>query len=347
MSTWEELHTNPRLKKIYTDRATIIRLIREYFWSRGFIETETPLAVRYPGQEPYLNPVPVTMHDERSVAHQLHIHTSPEFSMKKLLAAGYEKIFQITKTFRDYESFGGNHNPEFTMIEWYRAPGICADFMDDMENLFKYVADAMNIRVLRYRNKEVPIRGNWDRLTMRDVWKKYIQVELNDYLTVDAIQRLATNRGYSVNTDDEYDDLFFKIFLNEVEPYLGVERPVFVYDYPVQMTSLSRVCEHDTRYAQRVECYVGGLELCNGFGELTDPILQKQQLERDKLLREKLGKESWPVDPNFIQALKSLHDENRPAAGVAMGVDRMVVLCTGATDINEVIFQSMDDQFNQ
>lgn len=357
--------------KVYETRCEIIRLIREFFWAEGFVETDTPLAVRFPGQEPYLNPIPLTIHDTRlrpgfdgqarGLEHRMYLHTSPEFSMKKLLAAGFEKIFQITKTFRDYESFGGNHNPEFTMIEWYRAPGTYQDFMDDTERLFKFVGARLKIKELRLKDYKIAVDQTWERASMRELWQKYVGVELNEFLELDKLVELVKLRGYQVNDGDTYDDLFFKIFLNEMEPKLGIEKPIFIYDYPAQMASLSRLCEHDPRYAERVECYIGGLELSNGFGELTDAEEQQKRLENDRALRQKLGKETWPVDPDFIAALRSGVPANEissdgpssaswrigaaaSAAGVAMGVDRMVVLFTGAKDINEVIFDSVADQ---
>src|SRR3989338_11633864 len=120
MSTWSDIKNNPRLMRMYETRCEIIRLIREFFWSREFVETETPIAARYASQEPYLNPVPIMIHDPHNARHEMYLRTSPEYALKKLLAAGFEKIFEISKCFRDYESFGGNHNTEFTMLEWYR-----------------------------------------------------------------------------------------------------------------------------------------------------------------------------------------------------------------------------------
>src|SRR3989339_1444673 len=141
MSTWQDLKNNPRLAGIYQSRIEIVRLIRKFFWLRGFKETETPIAVRYPGQEPYLNPIPVLFHDSYGKEEKFYLQTSPEFAMKKLLAVGFDKIFQICKCFRDYESFGGLHNTEFSMIEWYRSPGELTEIMNDVEDLFKFVAE--------------------------------------------------------------------------------------------------------------------------------------------------------------------------------------------------------------
>lgn len=346
MSTWQELRDNPRLKKIYEDRSAIIRAVREFFWQKGFLETDTPVAVKFPGQEPHLNPIPLAIHGPDGQGGQFHLITSPEFSLKKLLAAGFEKIFSITKCFRDFESFGGAHNAEFTMIEWYRAPGTCRDFMDDAEALFKHAAKAVGAETMKYGNSEVPVNQPWERAAMKDVWRECVGVNLDDYLKIEELKGLVSGRGLAVSAGDAYDDLFFKIFLNEIEPHLGQKRPLFVYDYPAQMASLSRLCEHDSRYAERAECYIGGLELCNGFGELLDPDEQKKRLEADKALRARLGKPVWPVDSEFIAALPAIAARAANAAGVALGVDRMVLLLTGAKDINEVIFQSINDQLS-
>ncbi|MBI2038128.1 MAG: EF-P lysine aminoacylase GenX [Candidatus Magasanikbacteria bacterium] len=341
MSNWSELKNNPRLKKIYNTRIEIIKLIREFFWSQNFVETDTPIAVKLASQEPYLNPLPITIHDPYGKAENFYLRTSPEYSLKKLLAAGYEKIFEIGKCFRDYESFGGNHNTEFTMLEWYRAPGTYQEIMDDTENLFRFIGEKLNVNSLTYKDKTVSISAAWDRLSVKEVWQQFIGVNLDNYLETDKLAELAQSKGCTVSKEDAYEDIFYKIFLNEIEPHLGVAKPVFIYDYPVQMTSLSRLCEYDNRYAERFELYMGGLEVANAFGELTDATEQEKKLEEDKEKRKQLGKPVWPVDKDFIAALKS---GMAPAGGIALGVDRMVGLFTGAKDINEVIFQSVNDQ---
>lgn len=337
MSTWHEIKDNPQLKALYEKRAQIIRLIREFFWHEGFVETETPIAVALSGQEPELSPVPVTLHSEKGVAQKFYLQTSPEFAMKKLLAAGFEKIFQICKCFRDYESFGGLHNPEFTMIEWYRANATYKDIMDDTERLFQFVGSQMGVRTVSWNGHSVNIASAWDRKTMKQVWQEFVGVNLDEYLEAPAMRALARSRGYEMHDGEPYEDAFYKIFLNEIEPKLGTERPVFVYEYPVVMTSLSRLCAEDPRYAERFELYIGGLELANAFGELTDAKEQKNRLEADRAKREAADKEIYPVDPDFIDALES---GIPPTGGIALGVDRMAMLLTGATNINNVIFES-------
>lgn len=367
MSNWEDLKNNPRLKKVYEDRIKIIRLIREFFSSAGFDEVDTPTAIKLAGQEPYLNPVPLVFHHPFGQMEKFYLRTSPEYALKKLLAVGFNKIFEIAKVFRDYEEFGKTHNPEFTMIEWYRAPGSLENIMDDTEQLFKYVAknldpylqipsiispllgerqrEGLSMAELFYKDKKIKIMENWERMEMKTAWEKYAKVNLDDYLTLEEMRILVKNKGYQVSPADAYEDLFFKIFLNEIEPHLGSDVPTIVYNYPAQMCSLSKLCVADKRYAERFELYVGGLELANAFGELTDAEEQKKRLEADKKLRADLGKETWSVDGDFIHALAGLPTEAQQSmAGIALGVDRMVLLFTGAKDINEVIFQSVADQ---
>lgn len=348
MSTWLDIKDSHRLKGIYDTRLKIIKSIREFFWSQDFLETDTPIATRYPGQEPYLNPMRTQIHNPSGAAFDFFLHTSPELAMKKLLAAGYEKIFQICHCFRDEEEFGGRHNPEFTMIEWYRAPGEWRKIADDTENLFKYLGEKLGTEKIIYKDFKINISGEWERKSMKEIWKIFINVNLDDYLEIEKIKSLVKERGFAVCENDAYEDLFYKIFLNEIEQKLGLEKPIFIYDYPAQMCSLSRLCDNDKRYAERFELYFGGLELANAFGELTDAECQLSHLNEDKKLRKKIGKQSYPVDQDFINALKSGiptgKNYNKKAAGIALGVDRVVLLFSRAKDINETIFQSAKDQ---
>jgi lysyl-tRNA synthetase class 2 len=274
----------------------------------------------------------------------MYLTTSPEFSLKKLLAAGFTRVFFITKCFRDFEEFGHTHNTEFTMIEWYRAPGTYQQIMDDTEELFQFVGKNLDTSEVIFNDRKIPIMKSWERITMKELWQKYVGVNLDEYLEIEKLKNLVSELGYQVDETDLYEDLFFKIFLNKIESQLGMERPVFVYEYPRQLCSLSNICSHDTRYAERFELYVGGLEVANAFGELTDAVEQKKRLTEDRELRQKLGKENWEVDEDFIRALTS---GIPTAGGIALGIDRMVVLFTGAHDINEVIYGSIADQFGE
>ncbi|MBI2443665.1 MAG: EF-P lysine aminoacylase GenX [Candidatus Magasanikbacteria bacterium] len=345
MVSWRELRDNPRARQLLEQRWLILRLVREWFWSRNFAEVQTPLAVRHAGQEPYLNPVSLTLQDAAGAPYPLQLHTSPEYSLKKLLAAGFPRIFEITKTFRDGEDIRGLHHPEFTLLEWYRAPGTLAELMDDTEGLFKAIGEKLGAPTVGISGESTSVKGAWKKKTMRALWQEWLDADLNNLLTREALAEFARARGYAVTAGDAYEDIFFKIFLDKIEPRLGREAPLFVYDYPSQMASLSRLSPRDPRYAERFELYIGGVEIANAFGELLDAEEQLRRLEADQAHRQKLGKPTWAVDQDFIAALRS--GIPAPAAGIALGIDRMVLLFTGARGIEEVIFHTLGDQWEQ
>lgn len=343
-------------------RAHILRCIREFFWSQNFLEVETPLILGLPGQEPYLSPMKVSVHNEKGEMHQGYLHTSPEYTMKKMLGAGFEKIFSLTKTFRDYESFGGTHNPEFTMVEWYRNNQNMYDIMEDCEALFayisKYIADIKKPGVIlsqetcghnasdqcfRFLAPSVVLERPWKRIHMRDLWRQYIGVNLDEYLTVDAMRELNIQQGFNPKDDEPYEDLFYRLFLNKIEPYLGVHEPTIVHHYPSQMAALARVDVDDPNYAERFEIYIDGIELANAFGELTDPVEQKKRLEEEQEHRRRSGKDVFDVDQEFIDALGHV----KSAAGIALGVDRLVQLFTGCKNIDDVLVLPASKLFNK
>lgn len=340
MSTWRQLKDNPKNKEIFIKRAEIIKIIREFFWQENFIETDTPIANSTGGQEPYLEPIKTEFVDPRGQIFKQYLQTSPEYAMKKLLAGGFEKIFQICHCFRNNESFGGTHYPEFLMLEWYRVGDDYLKIMDDTENLFNLVAEKMEIDFLFFNNKKISIKEKWDRLTMREVWQKYLGVELNDYLTLSAMMSLAKSRGLTIDKKDLYEDVFYKIFLNEIEPKLGMDRPVFIYEYPASMAALARLSGKDPRYAERFELYIGGLELANAFGELIDGEEQKHRFAEEQNLRQELDREVCSVDEGLIDALNFLKNKKVIASGIALGVDRLIMLFTGVNDILETRLES-------
>lgn len=312
-------------KNTLEERARIIRAIRYFFWQNDFLDVETPLLLARPGQEPYLSPMKVIFHNEKSETFTGYLHTSPEYALKKMLGAGFEKIFSITKTFRDYESFGGTHNPEFTMIEWYRAHEPFESLMDDCEALWKYVANTIG--------KKEKASMVWERLHMNDAWERYAHASLHEHLTHEAMSALCQKKGYPVRDTDMYDDLFFKIFLNEIEPHLGEHGATILHHYPLSMAALARVSQSDSRYAERFELYIQGVEIANAFGELTDPHEQRRRLEEEQTFRKATGKEVFPIDDEFIDALRTMP----PSSGIALGVDRFIQLLLDKKNINEVL----------
>jgi len=342
MSNYTDLKNNPRLKQIYLSRIQIIRSIRNFFHNRNYLETDTPIAVRLPGQEPYLNPIPVTITDPSNNTQKMYLQTSPEFAMKKLIATGMDKIFQICKCFRNNESWGGIHNTEFTMIEWYQKVSL-EDIMNEAEALFKYVAQKINVSEFSYKDSKVNIQQQWDRISVKQLFKQHLDANLDQLLTRDSVQALAKQRGYEVNEKYSYEDIFYKIFLNDIEPHLGKQKPVFVYDYPAQLCSLSKL-SIDEKYAQRTELYICGLELANAFGELIDSKKQNDNLKEDQKKRKQLKKDIYDIDKEFIN---SLNDINEDLSGIALGIDRMILLFNNTDEINEVIFQSVNDQIKK
>lgn len=319
-------------KAMLQTRAHIIRAIRDFFWQQNFLEVETPTILRLPGQEPYLSPMKLDVHDETGRLYKGYLHTSPEYTMKKYLAAGFEKIFFIGKVFRDQESFGGTHNPEFTMIEWYKTQADVYTLMDDVENLLKW---------LEKKIKKLNSNFQFHRFQMRDLWKKFVGVDLDQYLTNEAMFSLCRAKNYHPQTVESYEDLFYRIFLNEIEPKLAKLGAIMIHHYPSPMASLSKLSENFPGYAERVELYINGLEIANGFTELTDEKEQWRRLQEEQARRKKLNKEVFAVDMDFIEAVGQMP----PSAGIALGIDRLVMALMGCNKIDDVISLSAANLF--
>ncbi len=296
-------------------RAEIIKKMRKFFWSKDFMEVETPNMLALPGQEPYLSPVSLKISDENAKEHKAYLHTSPEYAMKKMLASGFENIFSICKCFRNKESFGGTHNPEFTMIEWYRTEADFFAIMGDVEDLFNNLSE-----------KEI----KFQRFHMRDLWKEYVGVNLDDYLEKEKMFSLCQEKGFDPDKDESYEDLFYRIFLNFIEPKLKGYN--IIHHYPAQMAALAKLSE-DNNYAERFEVYVDGIEIANAFSELTDGEEQRKRLEEEKELRKKLGKDVFDIDEDFIEAVGQLPK----CAGIALGVDRLVQVLLSCQNIDDVL----------
>lgn len=346
---------SPNYKKIVVDeylrnelakRSQIISEIRRFFGERGFLETETPCLVKYPGMEPYLDVFKTKFESafskETSVDQDMFLITSPEYSLKKLLAGGLEKIFQITKTFRNKESFSDRHNPEFTMLEWYRAYASYEEIMDDTEALVKHVwencgfsKDQGGLVNLVWKGQEIDIMSPWRRLRVIDSFKEFAGVDEDTFFNLGALTELVKSRGYAVGETPTFDDLFFTLFLNEIEPNLGIDKPTVLYDYPVSMAALSKRCARDVRFAERFEVYIGGLELCNGFTELNDPVEQETRLLQEKQERSEMGKDPYDLDAEFIKALKF---GMPPSGGNALGIDRLIMLTLGEENIENTMY---------
>lgn len=326
-------------------RFEILKLIRTWFDRQGFTEVDAPIIVKSPGQEPNIEPMKLAVHNERGQAFSGYLHTSPEYAMKKMLAAGFDKIFYLGKCFRDRESFGYQHNPEFTMLEWYRAKRDFTAIMDDTESLSRYVAQKIgrgkhHAQVSKENAKK--LTGEWRRFSMRQLWKRYVGVELNDYLSEKALRKLCVQRGYNAIKREDYEELFYRIFLNEIEPKLGLNKPTIVYHYPAQMAALAALSKKNKRYAERFEVYFTGSELANGFTELTDADEQLARLTSERAVRRKRGMLVYDIDNEFIEALRFGLPKS---AGIAMGADRLIMAILGCKNIDDVIVLPMSKLF--
>jgi len=331
-------------------RSEIIAAIRGFFLSRGFLEAETPVVVPVPGTEPHLDPFAATVATQEGRKLIVALRTSPEYALKKLLAGGIGQVFEIAKVFRNGEPWGGTHNPEFTMIEWYRSGADYRQMMRDTEEMVADVATRTTGKpVISYGGRVADLTPPWPVMTVAEAMERYAGLDLGRAIgDPEWFRQAVTAKGCTLTIDDTFDDVFFKIFLRDVEPRLSEPaadgrtiRPVFLCDYPRSMAALARLKKEDNRYAERFEAYCAGMELCNAYSELNDAIEQRRRVEDDNAFRARLGKPVYGTDEQFLEAVGSMPD----SAGIAFGVDRLVMLLTDARDIEDVLFFPAKDLF--
>jgi lysyl-tRNA synthetase class 2 len=305
--------------------------IRDYFRAAGVLEVTTPLIVPSPGLEPHLDPFAVR---GSATGRTGFLPTSPEYAMKKLLAAGSGSIFQLAPAFRD-EPPGGHHLPQFMLLEWYRVGFEYHELMGDCEQLVAAVAVAVcGATTLQRDGMELDLAPPWERLSMRDAFVNHAGTELTFGENVDELRQSAIEAGCTdVSDDDSWEDAFFKFFLRLVEPGLGRGRPTVLFDYPARMAALARIREDDPLVCERFEVYAGGLELANAFGELTDAAEQRHRFDADNAERRSQGKDALPIDDEFLRALEHGLPQ---CAGIALGLDRLLMLLLEADDIRLV-----------
>ena len=292
---------------------------RAFFDGEDFLEVETPIAVTSPGMEPHLEAFETRWrapnHDEA-----LYLHTSPEYAMKRLLGAGHERIYQLARVFRDGEH-SRTHAPEFTMLEWYRQPGTLEDLMDDTEALIEQVADAVD--------------GPWRPSGFRrcSVSEAFLEAGLRDPFDHEDAVDLARALGVREVSGDTWDDVFHRAMFDFIEPSFDPATPVILWGYPASMAALSKIDPDDPRRCLRFEVFIGGVELANAFAELTDPEEQRRRFEAEQRLRASLDRPVYPIDEDLLTALTNVDD----AAGIALGIDRLLMVCDGAESIEDII----------
>lgn len=317
-------------------RGQVIKAIRGYFDDAGFDEVQTPVLQVCPTIDMHIHAFATDLQGvDLKVKKKLYLQTSPEFDMKKLLTAGMEQIYQICPVFRNAEG-SKRHSPEFTMIEWYRANADYTDIMRDCEAVLQACAKAVNIKEYRYKDHVCDPYQDFERLSVVEAFARYADINLVDYLgDKEGFLNQVSALGIHTAKDDEWDDLFFRVMDAKIEPFLGMERPTILMDYPVSMASLSKKKENDPRFAERFELYVCGIELANAFSELTDADEQQKRYDIDMAEKKRLYGEHYPMDQEFIEALKHGMPQS---GGIALGVDRLVMLATGAEEIKDVLW---------
>lgn len=284
-------------------RARVIQLIRDFFIQNGYLEVETPIRIPAVAPEPFIDPVP---------SGSWFLQTSPELCMKRLLAAGFEKIFQICKCFRKGER-GKQHLEEFTLLEWYAAGSTYLDLMQHCEDLFTYLGKHLGLGdILHYQGKRIELTPPWPRLKVADAFSRFAKTGIEAAL--------------KQNTFDE-------AVAFDIEPRLGNTKPVFLTDFPRSRCTLAKPHPKDPDTGQRFELFVAGLELCNGFTELTDPVTQKKNFRTEIDRRRRSGLPVPPLPGAFLDALAHMPD----AAGNALGIDRLIMLLSGSPVIDNMV----------
>ncbi|MDB4971491.1 MAG: hypothetical protein JWN44_7180 [Myxococcales bacterium] len=307
------------------ERARVNRTIRAFFDARDFLEIEAPIVVPSPGLE---------LHLDAFAVEDRYLITSPEYQMKRLLAGGLDKIYSLGKVFRRKEA-GAHHNPEFTMLEWYRAGADWTVVADDTEALVWQCARDLDVAHIGRCRLEPP----WPRVSVAEACQRWGRVRVDGDEDVATLRSRIAAAGWRVAADGDWSDVFFGFFLDAVEPQLGQQQPTLVYDWPKPLAALARAKPGDARVVERFEVYAAGLELCNAFGELIDAAEQRRRLESDLAERRRRGLPAYPIDEKFLAALA----EMRPSAGIALGVDRLAMLLVGASRISEVLAFADDE----
>ncbi len=343
-SPWWDLAAHADRRPLLIARNAIKRAFRDHFDGAGFTEVDCTALQVSPGNETHLHALSVTATGDDGERRSLHLHTSPEFSMKKLIAAGETKIFDFARVWRDREG-GDRHSIEFTMLEWYRAGEDWTVLMDDCARLMAIAAEVAGASVFRHRARTCDPRLPPDRITVAEAFLRHAGVDLLSTLSSDptaapdraALAVQATATGLVFSDDDGWSDIFSRLLAERVEPRLGDGRAVILMEYPSCEAALARPCAHDPRVAERFELWACGVELANAFGELTDPAEQRRRFEHEMAEKLAVYGYSYPIDEDFLAALAHMPE----TSGIALGFDRLVMLATGAPRLSDVMWTPM------
>jgi lysyl-tRNA synthetase class 2 len=321
-------------------RNRIAAALRAWFAARDFVEVETGALQVSPGNETHLHAFATTLVAPDGASSPLYLRTSPEFACKKLLAAGERRIVEFAKVFRNRER-GALHHPEFTLIEWYRAGEPYETLMADCAAILAQGAETAGTKTFTFRGRSADAFAEPERLTVADAFARFAGVDLLATLPGgepdgEGFARAARAAGIRVADDDRWGDIFSRVLVEKIEGNLGVGRATILDQYPAVQAALARPAR-DRRVAERFELYVCGVELGNGFGELTDAVEQRWRLEREMSEKERIYGERYPIDEDFLAALAMMPQ----SCGIALGFDRLVMLATGASRIDHILWNPL------
>jgi elongation factor P--(R)-beta-lysine ligase len=318
-------------------RGQIVAALRSWFAAQGFLEVETGALQVSPGNETHLHGFATSLTAPDGSREELFLRTSPEFACKKLLAAGERRIVEFAKVFRNRER-GALHHPEFTLVEWYRAEEPYQKLMEDCAALLSAAAKAAGATQFSFRGRAADPFAAPERLTVSDAFAKFADIDLLATLPDGnpdrgLLAKAAQASGIRIADDDTWGDIFSRVLVERVEHELGIGRATILDEYPSVQAALAKP-SCDPRIAERFELYVCGVELANGFGELTDATEQRRRLEQEMAEKQRIYGERYPIDEDFLDALATMPQ----ASGIALGLDRLVMLATGAARIDQVVW---------
>jgi len=330
-------HVHADRRPLLLARGKIIATLRAFFAASDFVEAETGALAVSPGNETHLHAFATSLVAPDGSASPRYLRTSPEFACKKLLAAGERRIVEFARVFRNRER-GALHAPEFTLVEWYRAGEPYTALMDDCAAILRAAAQAAGAAQFSFRGRSADAFAEPERLTVAEAFARYAEIDLLATLRPggncdrDDFARAAAAAGIHLADDDTWNDIFSRVLVERIEPRLGLGRATILDAYPAGQAALARPSAKDPRVAERFELYVCGVELANGFGELTDAREQRARLEAEMAEKERRYGERYPLDEDFLAALSRMPE----ACGIALGLDRLVMLATGAARIDQV-----------
>ena len=336
-SPWWSPGRHTDIKPFLAARSAITRAARSWFDEQGFTEVETAVLQVSPGNETHLHAPSVELTAADGARETRYLRTSPEFACKKLLAAGESKIFEFARVFRDRER-GRLHLPEFTMLEWYRANAAYDAVMADAVVLIAHAAQATGIGQFSFRERTANPFAEPQMLTVAQAFETFAGIDILATIAGGEGDRAmlaeAVDSRVRITTDDTWSDIFSKVLVEFVEPNLGQGRLTLLYEYPLPEAALARAVSSDPRVAERFEIYACGVELANGFGELTDAAEQRRRFILAMDEKQRRYGERYPLDDDFIAAVDCMPE----ACGVALGFDRLVMLASGATSVDQVVW---------